>query len=168
MKKIVLGFSTSRGKIALYSRLIRYVQGTPFSHVYIKLDWEGQTLIYQASGLKVNFETEQSFLTHSLPIAEFDLEVSGEAYTRFAHYVCEQLGKPYDFLGAIALGVKLLVKRMGITIKNPFASGHDAYFCSELASEALDEAGLCLGVVPEEAGPKEVYEALIKREQVEQ
>jgi hypothetical protein len=164
MKVIEVGFSRPKSKTAIFGKIIQLVQGTPFSHVYIKIYWKtpDENLIYQASGNKVNFETESHFKTHAEIINEFRFEIEDDNYTSLTKFICENLSKPYSMLGVIGLGIKILAYKLGCNIKNPLKDGAMSFFCSEIGDLALQRASIDLKLDPEEAGPKEVYEALLK------
>jgi len=163
MKVITFGFSAAKSKFAVYSRLIRWAQGTEFSHVYMKIHWTAadQDLIYQASGLSVNFEPQWHFDTHARTVQEFPIEISDECYAKFTKALCAQLSKPYSIKGVLGLAIRLFAAVFKRDINNPFPDGHDSEFCSKLAVYLVQQSGAFkLTLDPENTGPKEFFEAL--------
>lgn len=136
MRDIVVGFSKSN-KIG--SRIIRAFQGSDFSHVYLKFYAKSfdRFLVYQASGLKVNFEGLGSFDSHSEVVKEFKIELSEEAYVKLMQFCIDNCGAKYSLRQLVGMSWVLVNRRLGKTVNNPLAE-HDAYICSELAAAALN------------------------------
>lgn len=141
MKKITIGFSKAESKFAIFAKLIQLVLGTSFSHTYIKFKSESidRILIYQASGLAVNFMPEHRFLEHHVPIAEYELEVSEETYKKTIQFAVDKSGTPYGITQILGILYIKLLGCLGITVKNPFSTGTNNYICSELVTEILRE-----------------------------
>lgn len=159
MKTITIGFSVSNSKYSIFSRAICYVQKTPFSHVYTRFNWPaaGADIVYQASGLQVNFESFARFQSHSTPIAEFTFQVSDFTWHRIAAFMLNRLSRPYSVKSILGLFLKMT----GIRKTNIIKDGPDAYVCSELAEDIGTLIGVPFKISSEESGPKEVYEALV-------
>ena len=64
MEKIYIGFSTHTGN--LLSKTIQLVEGSKFSHVYIRKVSKYGEYVYQASGLAVNFMNIDIFKAHNV------------------------------------------------------------------------------------------------------
>ena len=158
MRYITVGFSRPKNKILpIFSWLIRLFEWSPFSHVYIKTQTRltDQRLIYQASGVQVNFMGEKYFRERAEIYEEFMFEISDEAYRMYLRWAIENAGAPYGFKAV--LGIALM--RLFSLKRNPFADGQCSQFCSELALRALHDF-LGVDVTPqhfETAGPMEVY-----------
>ena len=73
MEKIYIGFSTHKG--SLLSKTIQLVEGSNYSHVYIRRKSKYGEYVYQASGLQVNFMNIDIFLKNNLIIEEYEFEL---------------------------------------------------------------------------------------------
>jgi hypothetical protein len=139
MRKLTIGFSRPKDKaFPILSWLIRLFEGTPFSHVYVKNETRyGIDLIYQASGVQVNFVNCDLFHQNHKTVREFELMVTDEAFDKYMHFALKNVGKPYSLLQVVGIFLYSV-----FPIKdNPFRNGDSAYVCSELVSEILYEAG---------------------------
>lgn len=103
MRNIVIGFSKPKGKkFPIYSWIIRAFCQTPYSHVYLKIKTKWDTnLIYQASGVQVNFMGEEFFNKHVEVIKEFSFEISEENYAEFMKFAITNSGAPYSLTEAV-------------------------------------------------------------------
>ena len=139
MRKIYVGFSKPINRIfPIYSWAIRALEGTRFSHVYVRHDTRyGIDIVYQASGTQVNFESGALFFKKAEAIREFEFEVTDEAFDRYMSFALKNAGKPYGVLQVVGLALYSL---LGLK-KNPFPSGSANYVCSELVAEILFELG---------------------------
>lgn len=160
MKKLIIGFST---KDAFLSGLIRKIENSEFSHVFIK--WHSDSyerdIIYQASGFEVNFIGTDLFLKHSKIIKEIQLEISDEEFKSCMQFCIDNSGIPYGIKQLFGMGYVKLMKLFGKNIKNPFRDGKKSYVCSELIGVLLEkELQIKLGLNLEVDGPKELYNKL--------
>lgn len=163
MKKVTVGFSKATSPYAIFSKAIRWGQGTSFSHVYLKISWAAADagLIYQASGNSVNFESEEHFKTHATVVKEFELDISDEHYKKIAKYVVANLNKPYSLCQILGMTYVLVAKKLGIETKNPYKNRTDAFVCCELIQGVLSEADISFPFDPEDVGPKELFDFLV-------
>lgn len=145
MPQIIVGFSRHPG-FAPLSWLICAVEGTPYSHAYIKIRSESldRTLIYQATGIGVYFVGENHFNQVAIPIEEYVFEISDDARKRFLQKAIDKTGMPYGKLQILGIGIMRLAALFGKRISNPFKDGNAAYVCVELTDEALGELGLLI------------------------
>lgn len=159
-ESIVIGFSTHR-EFNILSWFIRKVLKTDFSHVYIKWYSErlNRWLIYQASGLKVNFVGQPLFLEHNKPVAEFLISITEQQKTDMMATAIDLAGKPYGMKQLIGMGLVYLCKAFGKDIKNPFNDGSNTFVCSELAAVVLVKLGMKLEDL-DSISPKDLYELL--------
>jgi hypothetical protein len=134
MKKVVIGFSRPK-KCSLLSKLIMKVQGTPYSHIYVKFYSASlnRELIYQASGLQVNFVGSIFFYDHHIAVKEFELEISDEVHLEALRFAVDKAGTPYSIKQLFSILAYML------TGKLLFRDGREAYVCSELIGEMLAE-----------------------------
>ena len=163
MKKITVGFSSGHGPLVW---LIKKAEKSPFSHAYIKfysasLD---RVLVYQASGLAVNFMGPDVFKTKAIVYQEFELEVSDEAYKKCIQFAIDKSGVGYGAKQLVGMGLVKLCSMFGRKIKNPFADGGSTYVCSELVFHLLNDiADISItDFDPESDGPMELYSQISK------
>lgn len=151
MRKIVIGFSKPKGFFKPFSWMIRIFNRTPYSHVYCSHVSEKykQSLIYQASGVQVNFMSLQQFIKHSHIVAEFEFEVSEEAFNNYMSWAIQESGAPYS-----------TVKLFEILTRRDLVSDDSQWVCSTLVAK------ICKDYLSHEdeslsmdyATPKEIYE----------
>jgi len=162
MKQLTIGFSRAKG-FKPFSWAIQKVLNTPFSHTYIKFksDKFDRVLVYQASGTAVNFmEEKRVLLTHEV-IAEFELEISDEAYIKTVQFAIDQSGVPYGISQIFGILYVKALGSFGKRVKNPFPNGNGNYICSELVAQILKEImDLKVDQDLDLITPKEVYELL--------
>lgn len=164
-KSIIVGFSRPPNKFVPFSDAIRFILGTPFSHVYLKfkVDSFDRVLIYQASGLAVNFMAEQRFLAKEIIVAEFQFEVLEATFNETMQFAIDQVGVPYGILQIFGILYTKALGLIGIRVKNPFPNGRSNYVCSELVAQILKEImGLDVEYDLDLITPKEIFEFLQK------
>lgn len=134
MTSVRIGFSRPKEWHVL-SALIMAVERTDYSHVYVRWhsDKYGRDLIYQASGLKVNFVGLDLFMSMNTIVDEFDFDVSDETYVKMVQFCIDNAGKPYGGKQLVGMGIKKL------GFENPFRDGKQTYVCSELGAYIVRE-----------------------------
>lgn len=135
MESLKVGFSTPK-KWALFSALIKWLYGTPYSHVYLRFRSAkyNRDLIYQASGLAVNFMGATMFDDHNKVVGEYEVSVPSDKIIELMQFMIDNAGKAYSLKEAFGLGLVKIASLFGKKIKNPFGTRQDAYVCSVLAS----------------------------------
>lgn len=167
MRTVVVGFSKPKSGFVPFSAAIRWVCRTKFSHTYIKFksDSFNRVLVYQASGLNVNFIGETRFNQEEDIVAEFQLEVSEEAFNRTMQFAIDHAGVPYGISQIFGILYVKALALFGVKAKNPFSNGNSNYVCSELVAQILKEIiGLDVQDDLDVITPKEVFELLQKNE----
>lgn len=139
MKKIKIGFSKPKNHIfPIFSWGIRLFQGwTDYSHVYLKFhsDSLDKDIIYQASGLQVNFVGNELFSKHVHIIKEFEIEIDDNDYINLLQFAVDNAGKPYSIIDIIAI----------LFNKPKLLDGNKKYICSELIATILAKYYLMTG-----------------------
>lgn len=160
MTNLIVGFSKP-SKLKLISYLITKLDGTDFSHVYIRLYSESlnRNLIYQASGLKVNFIGFNSFLSHNTVVASFKIKIMEEQKIKLLQKAIDYAERPYSIKQLIGLGFVRGCAFFGKRIKNPFYDGDQAFICSELVANLLVDLGYEFEDL-NNVSPKDIYEVL--------
>lgn len=164
MEFIIVGFSTPK-VFNPFSWLIKKIQKTKFSHVYIRFHSNAynRDLVYQASGLKVNFISWKKFQEIESIFAEFPIEIDLHSKQLMIQYCLDQVGKDYDTKGIFGIGIVFIYKMFNKHIKNPFANKEESFFCSKLAEYILqDFLHQNVGIDPDLVTPKDIYEYLEK------
>lgn len=142
--QIVVGFSTTR-KWHILSWLIRKVEKTPYSHVYMRFRSESldREFIYQASHDDLNFMNMQTFMEKNVIIKEFPINVTAEEKRDIMRYCVDKVGIPYGSLQLVGAGLvraaRLWFNRQ---INNPWRDGEKTQFCMELVGRCLKFLGV--------------------------
>jgi hypothetical protein len=144
MPKISLGFSTPK-EFHVFPWLIKYIEGTKFSHTYIRIKSQSldRDLIYQASGLKVNFDNKQNFENVNEIIEEYEVYITDETYRKVLQYAIDNLGSPYSLKQCCGIAWIRFLKLFGISSRNPIRDGKRGEICTELVAGIIED---CLGV----------------------
>jgi hypothetical protein len=166
MNSIIVGFSRPQAWFEPFSWLIRLVTGSQFSHAYIRFyDQEyDRWVIYQASGLKVNFIGQAMFDNAEFIYQEFNVPVSDATKKIAIQGAIDKCGSPYGVGQIIGYGAVLFMRIFSKKIKNPLYSG-SSYVCSELVADILMEidAQDASNIDPSTMTPKDVYDFMIAK-----
>jgi hypothetical protein len=92
-------------------------------------------LVYQASGVSVNFTNHEVFLSKNEVVNEFEFDITDEAFDKYMRFAMTNAGKPYGMLQVLGIAICFLFNLK----RNPFRSGRADYVCSELVGEILFE-----------------------------
>lgn len=161
MFTIIIGFSRPK-KWHLLSTLIMKVEKTDYSHAYIRIHSEkyDRDLIYQASGLAVNFMNIEMFNNHNNVIHEFEIEVSDETYLDIMRFAIDNVGIPYGSKELIGFGLIKLAALFNKKISNPFSNGTKTSVCSELVARILNDFVKLDTGNPDDVDPAVLYEKI--------
>lgn len=132
MKTILVGFSSHPG---VFSSLIKYVTNSKVSHTYIRIPVPeyNDSMIFQASGLTVNYTNYSVFKKKNTVIEEYEIEVDDDTYAFAEMLRVMEAGKPYSMKEIIGLLWVLTMRGVGVRVNNPFRDGSHSYVCVELA-----------------------------------
>lgn len=134
MRKIKIGFSSSRKAFPIFGRLIQLVQKTEFSHVYVRSQTKyGVDLIYQASGVSVNFMSSEVFEGHNKIVKEFEFDIDEKSFDSYMKYALSNVGKPYSVSQIIGITIALVFNLKN----NPLGDKDSGFVCSELVYDIL-------------------------------
>ena len=153
MKTITVGFSHSTN---LFSKLIMLVTRSQISHAYIRLS---EDKVYEASGLSVNEQVYEYFLTYETVVKEIQVELTDEQFAKGEAFRLASLGKPYSVGEVFGFAWILLMKSLGRKVANPFKGGTTSYVCSELVMNyiGMDDSA-------ENMTPEDVYKLLMSNQ----
>ena len=161
METIYVGFSRPQGWFEPFSWAIRLAQWTSYSHVYIRAHSEStdRDMIYQSSGLQVNFIGLNRFKTKEIIVKEFPVQVTTETKIKMLQYCMDTAGASYGVLEVFGFPWIMLNSALGRHVNNPFASS-TSFVCSQFVGDILkDVLGYPLPN-PENLDPKQVYQYL--------
>jgi uncharacterized protein YycO len=162
MDSITVGFS--KPKVwKPFSWLIMTAYGTPFDHVYIR--WHSNSLsrdvIYQASGMAVNFMGAQ-FFANNVVVDEFEVQLTPANKLAMIQFAMDNAGKPYGIKECFGLAWVRICSLFGKAVANPFTFDGSTYVCSELVGYILDDyAGMDVNKDPSLIDPKMMYNYLL-------
>jgi hypothetical protein len=163
MSKIVIGFSKPRKRMP-FSWLIRKAYGTPYSHVFVswRSDSLERDLVYQASGIAVNFIGLKAFDEINETIDRFEFDVDDILKKQMMQFAIDNAGKHYSLRAVFGLAVVRIAEWCGKTIKNPFKDGTHTYVCSELVAGIIKNfLDKDLPKDVEDMTPKDVYDFMV-------
>ena len=165
METIYIGFSRPSGWFKPFSWAIRLLQWTSYSHVYIRVHSNSidRDIIYQASGLQVNFIGLDLFKSKEIIIKEFPVQITPETKIKVLQYCTDMAGKPYGILEVFGFPWVIFNSFIGRHVNNPFSDGTNSFVCSEFVGDILkDFLGYPLPD-PQNLDPKQIYEYLNKK-----
>lgn len=131
MRKLKIHF-TKNSKNKIFSRLIRWYEGTDFSHCAIEFDLPklDMSVIYHSSAKSgVNFCSKKLFLRENTIVDTFELSIEDNIYKLIMKQLILNCGKRYAFTQNLGILLVNCLKKLGVTSKNPFIQ---SYNCSEL------------------------------------
>lgn len=159
MNRLIVGFSTSK-KFKVLSYLIRLIERTKFSHVYIKWysEYFKRWIIYQAEVGGVQFLSSATFDSDNITLDEFQYEMSEEQHQRVVQFAMDNCGIKYGYLSIVGF----LLKKIGIKVPKLFDNAK-SFICSELAATILKEEFKEKELDPNTITPKLLYRTLNSR-----
>jgi hypothetical protein len=134
--KVYLGFSRRAGN--LLSGTIQLLDGTNYSHVYMRVESKYGEYVYQASGVAVNFTNIDTFREHNQVVEEYEFEVQEEGKTKLLTFFIKYAGKSYSLRSLFELAAILICSRVGIKAKFN-GDGSSTFICSELGALFCEE-----------------------------
>lgn len=142
MKTIILGFSRPK-KLSVFAKLIMWSDSISYDHVYVKWSWDKieRDVIYQASKMAVNFESNITFDKHAIVIEEYEITLDEECYKKVMQFCMDNSNKPYGFKEIIGFAWMKALGFCGEKVSNPFPSANASWICSKIGAALLIEAG---------------------------
>lgn len=159
MRTLVIGFSKSTKRLALFSWALLAWDRVPYSHVYFKFENLRNPdipLIYQASGNMLNFMSTDVFLQHSKVIEEIKLEVPEELYNDILRECMKCAGLPYGKLQVLGIMIADIFR----LARNPFPNQKSEFVCSEWIARQMIKLGYVFYKDLDLVKPVDVNEAL--------
>lgn len=136
MEKIYIGFSTRIGN--LLSKTIQIVEGSEYSHVYIRRISKYGEYIYQASGMQVNFMNAELFRQHNVIVEEYEFELPDIKREKILSFFIKYCGINYGLKMLFKILAIIVCKRVGYDLKLS-GDGTQSFICSELGALFCEE-----------------------------
>jgi hypothetical protein len=160
---IIIGFSRPKSWFVPFAWLIMLVTWCKFSHAYVRYEnaYANRNMVFQASGLKVNFMGQTMFDGEENVYAEFNIPISDAAKLSTVQFAIDNVGSSYAVGQILGFPIVWFMAMFGKKIRNPFYSGSN-YFCSELVCDILNEingTALDSSVMT----PKDIYGYLLSK-----
>jgi len=162
--RIIFGFSRPKGWFQPFSWAIRFFTWSNISHAYIKFysTKYDRWLIYQASGLAVNFIGDAMFAPKEVIVEEYEIPISELTKNKTIEYAIDKCGSSYGVLEILGLLLVILAKKVGKNIPN-ILYNNNTFVCSELAADILIEIGEGNGLDPKTTTPVDLRNFLISK-----
>ena len=162
--KIRVGFSYRK---LLFSRLLRWAERRPYSHVYIRYKHPitNQDLILHASGSSIHTLTLENFrdLHHNIIVKEYEIEVSEDKVKDMMSFMFSQSGTPYGNIQLFGMAAVKFMAFLGKSIKNPLSDKKATMVCSEFCAYILSIGGIVPNIdlsYAEQGGPSWIEDTL--------
>lgn len=130
MEVISIGFSYN--KKSLLSKVIKAVEDSEYSHVYIRRKSKYGEYVYQASGLAVNFMNIDIFLSENTIVEEYEFNLPDGKRDDLIAFFIKYAGAHYETLALIKLLLIVGSERFGI--KMDIKGDDNKFICSELGA----------------------------------
>lgn len=144
MEKIYIGFSYHKG--AVVSELIKFVEGSKYSHVYIRRQSKYGEYVYQASGLQVNFMNIDIFKVNNIIVEEYEFELPDDKKEKLISFFMQYCGTNYGLTSLFKILAVLAFQRLGRKLKLK-GDGKETFICSELGALFCEEI---IGIIIDE------------------
>jgi len=157
---LTLGFSRPKHSWLPLSFIIRKVQNTTYSHVYVVMDSQylERKIVFQASGFVVNFSSYKRLQEHNEIIKEYKIPITKNTQKQVLQFAFDKAGAPYGMRQILGMGWALLLERLTGKRRNPLDDDGRSYVCSEIVAEILkDYVGLAVNIDTDVITPKDVF-----------
>jgi hypothetical protein len=129
MRTIKIVFTKSKKTLPIFSWLVRLWTWKPYSHVARNKVILGESMFYQASEGKVNYENWKVFSKKHYIVKTYYLHVPDEIELKMSIACLKEAGKSYAMLQNMGIVIVDVLGVLGIRATNPFKKGRN---CSEL------------------------------------
>ena len=136
MEKIYIGFSKHNGSIL--SKTIQLVEGSKYSHVYIRKESKYGEYIYQASGLQVNFMNIDIFKANNTIVEEYEFELIDEKKEKLIAFFVKYCGTSYGVKSLFKILAVIACQRINVKLRLK-GDGTETFICSELGAFFCEE-----------------------------
>ena len=134
MKTFYVVLVKPKAKFVPFSWLIRWFQGTKYSHCEFNFNISNRSMYYGAVKPSVRLSNEHYFLKKYEVVKKFEITVEQEQFNEIRAMVMEYANSPYPVLETICLGVSKL-----LNLKKNFYCDTQYMKCSELLVSFLSK-----------------------------
>lgn len=134
--RIWVGFSRPKKGLAWASKLIRLVEKTDYSHVYLR--WQsksGAECFFHAAETRVQFWGGEIARDRLNILEEYWVDITAEDYRKLIAFTHRNSGREYGFGQLIGMAAQRL---FGLK-KNPLADGRRSWVCSEAVGYFIED-----------------------------
>ena len=160
-RKLIVGFSKPQHRFfPIFSWVIRWVDKTEYSHVYLKFNSEflKETLLYEAANGYVNFRSLELWNEKNKVVTEFEINMSDEQMQVLLKWCVRNSGKPYSVKQLVGIGWNYVRKAFNYPPKNIFKNEEDGIVCSEVLARILSVVyGIDTGIDFDLVDPRDIY-----------
>ena len=159
MKAIFIEFTRPKGKFKPISRIIRLIEGTPYSHIRIRfINRVGDELVYEVSGTSVKFVGPLALEDKKVDILySYEYNITRSEFSKMIDLCVLHADLNYGYLQLF--GIHLV--RVFNLRRNPLSEGRKSQVCSEIVGRFVQEIlKIDVPVNLDIAGPKDIKEAL--------
>ena len=136
MGKLIVGFSYAKG-FKPFSWLIRAVSRSKVSHTFTLVVDGADAMVYQASGLRVNYEAYKLFLAEEVMVEAYMFDLTPQQAATNEHFRKQHVGDHYAWREIVGFLWVLLMRQLGRRVKNPMSGGDHAYVCVDIAAAQI-------------------------------
>jgi len=156
--QLLVGFSSAK-KWHWTTWLVKLVEGTPFSHVYIRvIDGDSDAVCNIAPDEK-QFLPYNEFISYNNIIREFPLTFNQSHLNEILPKL-KPNSLPYNFGKIISIGISRLLGKHAIRLSKYLWNRHKGIICTELTVAVLLAAGYSIDIDLHKSGPKKIFEVL--------
>lgn len=136
---VTIGFSKAKSRFAILSKLIQLVEGTPYSHAYIRFQEQVscREIIFEASGMAVHFTTLEEFEARDILVEEYYVNIPDAEYLGLFNFMLDRLNIKYGVMELVYISIKKLT---GIKVSP--GDGEKTDICSELVARVCQYLGM--------------------------
>lgn len=132
-------------KQTLFARAIMWADKTNYDHVYVRWTWAaiGRDIIYQASKMAVNFETDVTFEKHAITVKQYEVDLDEVTHTIIMQFCMDNSNKPYSLMQILGFVYVNLVKIVfRAKVHNPFPTHMSSFVCSKMSAYIASMIGI--------------------------
>jgi hypothetical protein len=124
----------------LFSWIIQLVEGTPYSHVVVKIDsGVNREFVYHSHFSGVNFLSKKLYKARYKSVKIYKFTITKKERQKLITYFLDNAGEEYPLMELVGVLFVRIANRLGFNIKNPL--GTSKMFCSELAFKIIKILG---------------------------
>lgn len=161
MPTMFVGFSRPRKWFVPISWLIRLVNGTPFSHTYIRMYSSSidRYLVYEAHAQGLTFCGREYFEKNVVVLQEFPRQITEEQKKLILQFCVDHALEKYSVKQNFGiLYVKFMLWAFGKNVKNPWPGGWN---CVEVLARLAELIDVKIEKDPDSVDLNDIYQAYL-------